>query len=144
MTYNFLHSQIKLHIKEVRATSIFNVFDVKIFRSKVVMTRKFVIQARIQLSKEVSQKMSHLSCTKEGCEWRNFQLSNASHSQPFLCIFKDFSILSNPEQTKITPPFFLFWGGWGSFLDKNPHNCNINTRNTYQDHLCKLPELIYN
>ena len=30
------------------------------------------------------------------------------------------------------------------FLDKNTHNCNINTRNTYEDHLCKLPELTYN
>ena len=32
----------------------------------------------------------------------------------------------------------------GFFLDKNPHKCNINTRNAYEDHLCKLPELIYN
>ena len=82
--------------------------------------------------------MPHLSCAKESWEWRNFQLSNASHSQPFLRIFKDFPILSNPEQTTIT----LLFGGL--FLDKNPHKCNINTRNTYADHLCKLPELTYN
>ena len=65
-------------------------------------------------------------------------------------IFKDFPILSNPEQTTITP---LFFGGGdggggrgvvGGFLDKNPNKCNINTRKTYQDHICKLPELIYN
>ena len=68
----------------------------------------------------------------------NSQPSNASHSQPFLRIFKDFPILSNTEQTIITPLF------WGVFLDKNPHKCNINTQNTYEDHLCKLPELIYN
>ena len=82
--------------------------------------------------------MPHLSCAKESWEWRNFQLSNASHSQPFLRIFKGFPVLSNPEQTTITPLF------WGVFLDKNPHKCNINTRNAYEDHLCKLPELIYN
>ena len=68
----------------------------------------------------------------------NFQLSNASHSQPFLRIFKDFPILSNPEQTTI----ILLFGGL--FLDKNPRKCNINTRNIYEDHLWKLPELTYN
>ena len=78
----------------------------------------------------------------------NFQLSNVSHSQPFLRIFKDFPILSNPEQTTITPLFFFFWGGGRrgveGFLDKKPHKCNINTRKTYEDHVWKLPELIYN
>ena len=82
--------------------------------------------------------MSHLSCVKEGWEWRNFPLSNGSHSQPSLRIFKDFPILSNPEQTIITP-FFE-----GIFVDKNPHKCNIKTLNTNEDHLCKLPERIYN
>ena len=62
-------------------------------------------QARIQLPKEVSQKMSHFSCAKEGWERRSFQISNASHSQPILRIFKGFPILSNPEQTTITPLF---------------------------------------
>ena len=52
--------------------------------------------------------------------------------------FQEFLILSNPEETILTPLF------WAVFLDKNPHKCNINTRNTYEDHLCKLPELIYN
>ena len=85
-----------------------------------------------------SSKKSYLSCAKQGWEWRNFQLSNASHSQSFLRIFKGFPVLSNPEQTTITPLF------GGVFLDKNTHKCNINTRNTYEDHLCKLPELIYN
>ena len=95
-------------------------------------------QARIQLSKEVSQKMFHLSCAEEGWEWRNFQLSNVSHSQPFLRILKDFPILSNPEQTTITPLFREV------FLDKNPHKCNIKKWNTYEERLCKLLELTYN
>ena len=43
MTYNFLHSQIIGNIKEVRATSIFDVFDINFFRAKVVMMRKLVI-----------------------------------------------------------------------------------------------------
>ena len=38
----------------------------------------------------------------------NFQLSNASRSQPFLRIFKEFPILSSPEQTTIAP--LVFWG----------------------------------
>ena len=70
-------------------------------------------QARIQLPKEVSQRMSHLSCAKEGWERRSFQFSNASHSPPFLRIFKGFPILSNPEQTTITPLFFFFLVGGG-------------------------------
>ena len=53
-------------------------------------------------------------------------------------IFKDFPILSDPEQTIITPLFE------GIFLDKNPHKCNIDTLNTYEDHPYKLPERIYN
>ena len=66
------------------------------------------------------------------------KVGSASHSQPFLRIFKDFPIFSNPEETTLTPLF------WAVFLDKNPQKCNISTRNTYEDHLCKLPELIYN
>ena len=66
--------------------------------------------------------MSHLSCPKEGWEWRNFQLSNASHSQPFLRIFKEFPILSNPEQTTITP---LFGGVLQRKLQRNTHMTTI-------------------
>ena len=59
----------------------------------------------------------------------------ASHFCVFSRIFQSFLTLSKQQ--------LLYFLG-GLFLDKNPRKCNINTQNTYEDHLCKLPELTYN
>ena len=48
-------------------------------------------------------------------------------TQPAIFAYFEFPILSNPEQTTITPLY------WGTFLDKNHHKCNINTRNTHMN-----------
>ena len=54
-------------------------------------------------------------------------------------VFKDFPILSIPEQTTITPLVFGFFS-----QIKIPHKCNINTKHPYEHQLCKLPKLTKN
>ena len=63
----------------------------------------------------------------------------ASHFYVFSRIFQSFLTLSKQQ---LLHCFLLFFEG--GFLDKKPHKCNINTRNTYEDHICNLSELTYN
>ena len=71
--------------------------------------------------------MSHLPCTKEAKRRKSWTFQCFTYPA-ILRIFKEFPILSNPEQTAIT--LLVFW-----FFSKIKISCkcNINTQNTHMN-----------
>ena len=75
-------------------------------------------QGRIQLLKEVSQKMSHLPCAREVREGRKFLTSQCFTQSTILRVFKEFV----SSLTLANNNYFTCF--WGFFLNKNPHKCS--------------------